>query len=182
MKISTREKVSISITLVIIFVILYFNLFYKNIHHDIITIKNQIHKNKEDMAAASHYSSQIVELKSKLLELANHSNKIPQVVDTNKVSPHIIVFIEEAIEGLGLGTKVKFLDTQEEVEYNIITIALNFETSYDNIKKIISSIEKSPWPLMMDNIIINKKQSELINSSYDWDVELLLHFIVFPHN
>ena len=49
---------------------------------------------------------------------------------------------------------------QEEKEYSSVTITLNFETSYNNIKKIISNIETAPWPLIIDNIKINKKQSD----------------------
>ncbi len=172
----------ISITLVVIFVILYFNLFFKKIHHEITTMKNQIQKNKEDIEAALYSTPQIDELKNKLLELRSQSDQILQVVDTNKVSSQIIIFMEEAIGGLGLGTKIKFMDTQEQKEYKIITITLNFETSYDNIKKIIFNLEKAPWPLIIDDIKINKKQSDLINSAFDWDVEAVLHFLIFRHD
>lgn len=179
MKISTREKVLISVTLAIILIVLYLNLFYKEIHHEIVIMKDQIYRNKESIEAASYSPSQIDELKSQILELERLSDQMLQTIDRNKVSSHIIVFIEEAIKDLGLGTKIKFIKMQEEKEYSSVTITLNFETSYNNIKKIISNIETAPWPLIIDNIKINKKQSDLISTSFDWDIEVVLHFLLF---
>jgi len=180
LKISTREKTLICVTLVFIFLVLYFNLFYKKIYQEITIMKDQIHRNKEGIETTTYSQAQVDELKNKILELERRSNQIQQTVDTKKVTSQIIVFIEEAIEDFGLGTKLTFSDTQEHKEYNVITITLNFETNYDNIKKIISNIEKAPWPLIMDNIKLNKKQSNLISTSFDWDVEVILHFLIFP--
>ena len=76
MKISTREKVLISVTLAIILIVLYLNLFYKEIHHEIVIMKDQIYRNKESIEAASYSPSQIDELKSQILELERLSNQM----------------------------------------------------------------------------------------------------------
>ncbi|MFY9178069.1 MAG: hypothetical protein WBI74_09605 [Caldicoprobacterales bacterium] len=178
MKITTREKILVSLTLALIFIVLYFNFFYKNIFYEINTLKDQINRNKNDFEDIVYSQSQIEKLKKNISDLQDQPEQIFQTTDIEEVNAQIIVFIEDSIDRLGLGTKIKFHDSEQTDEYNVITITLNFEAGYDNIKRIISNIEKAPWPLIMDHIKINRKQSDFGNSPFDWDVEVVLHFLI----
>ena len=101
-------------------------------------MKDQINRNKNDFEDIVYSQSQIEKLKKNISDLQDQPEQIFQTTDIEEVNAQIIVFIEDSIDRLGLGTKIKFHDSEQTDEYNVITITLNFEAGYDNIKRIIS--------------------------------------------
>jgi len=179
LKISNREKKLISVTLAVIISLSYYNFFYKDLYRQINLIKDEIHVNKLNLEDSSYTEIQIQDMQVNLSQLEVDSQGISSIYDSKKINPQIIIFIEESIEGLGISTKLKFEDALEYDDYHTATVSLNLETNYTNLKKIIANIEEIPWPVAINHIKIDKKQSNTVNRDYNCDVELILSFLVF---
>lgn len=182
MKISKREKVFISFTIVFSIIILYYNLFYKDLKGEINLLNDDIQKANRDLVQASDLDKQIKDLEADIENILEEVN-IPLKDDSYRADPEIISFLENCINDLGLATRIVFDDSKKYDEYNecdVITINLNFESSYDGVRKILGKINSSPIPLFFESLSIDRKAFEPSNSSYNWEAEIILKFIAFP--
>ncbi len=179
MKLSTREKKFIIVTIIIILLILYYNLFYRDFHQETSAIANDIQRIKSDLEHYLHAKNQIKDLEDQISKLTGNAEKKFLIQDDNLIESEFLIFLENCIKDQGVGTRLRFEDYKEYGDFSLLTITLNFETSYSGIARILSGIENSHLPIIIEQVKAQKKQADLDNSSYNWDIEAVLYLMIF---
>lgn len=179
MKISKRERIFIFITILFVIIGLYFNLFYKKINGEIRDYKSKIQTAKNDLNSALKAEDDLTELHRVIENLENMEKKLPVYYYENNIEADMAVFLENAIEGLGLGTRIRFNEIQKENMTYLIPVTISIESNYHNLKRILKNIEGSPWPFTIKSFKANKRGQDPGSYDYDWNVETLIEFIAF---
>lgn len=149
-------------------------------HREITAIKENIERDNKTVEDTLHHKKNIKDLGEQIDRIIEEAGEYTLNQDVQRVEPQIIVFLEDSIGDLGIGTRVIVEDPEEGKDCYTIPIILNFESNYSNFKKIVSNIESGPWPLIIQDIKADKKQSDFINPSLDWHIEAFLRFLIFP--
>lgn len=133
-----------------------------------------------DTSSLSQKDDQIRELRHNIANKIIEAEELQIPIDEELVESSIVVFIEESIQGLGIGSKTILVGVEEYEGFKIISFNIGFESSYNNLQKILSNMVDSPWSNSIRDMKANKRKLDSINPLYDWDVEAFIEFYVLP--
>ncbi|HZJ57322.1 MAG TPA: hypothetical protein VFD89_03685 [Clostridia bacterium] len=179
MRITNRERIFISVAILVLLAALYYSLFYRDLSQEIMDIKHSIRWDSSELEKIIQSKGNVQSLYRDIDSLKAKTSKITDNETNSQIEPRIIVFLEDSIKNLGLSTKIRFGDPIEYDRCDVIPVTLDLESSYINCRKILGGIEKSPWPYSIDYIKTSKREGTPGHSSNSWDVEMVISFVSF---
>jgi hypothetical protein len=179
MRLTNREKLFIVAAVIVLLGALYYSLFYKGLRHEIKGIRYNIQRDTEALEEGLKSEEKIEDLYKHIDSLETKANWVVEEGDGFSIEPKIIVFLEDAIGNLGLSSRIGFKDAEGYDKFQFVPVTLNFECSYINFRRILDRIEKAPWPYSIDYIKANKKERNSGDPLNEWDVEMVIKFLVF---
>lgn len=182
MRFSKREKILLSIVLIVALGAVYYFYFLSPFLSEMKSIKDDILKKQSELDILSLENSQLQILGEQIKDLEAQNDELSKKIPIGFDQPDLINFLHGLMEKYAQKMSFDFEAPADLVKIDKIKTTLRFFTNYVNFKAILRQLKESRFNnriLMMDAGIIDASSvsgAPEANSQYNLEVIMMLEF------
>lgn len=169
MNMTKRERILVSVVLVLAVFCLYYIFFLKPNMDELKTVNSDI-ESKEELVTSVRQEKQI--LSSAEETISGNEEKISELSDGISVGfdqPVILVYLEDTVNEYAKKVTFSFSDERQIGQLNVCPAKITMTSSYDGIKSILSDFENGPYfiKVVSLNVMTDAKMESETDSASD---------------